>query len=94
MKPIAFTAVSIGRVFASSSAQAGPILAAAGVERCRLHDCRHAFASMLLNEGASLYQVQLLLGHASRITTQRYAHLASSTQRITSQLVSNLVNKS
>jgi integrase len=70
------------------------ILAAAKVERCRLHDCRHAFASMLVNEGASLYQVQLLLGHASSVTTQRYAHLASSTLRNTSQLVSNLVNKS
>lgn len=69
------------------------ILAAARVERCRLHDCRHAFASMLVNEGASLYQVQLLLGHASSVTTQRYAHLASSTLRNTSQLVSNLVNK-
>ena len=70
------------------------ILAAAKVERCRLHDCRHAFASMLVNEGASLYQVQLLLGHASSVTTQRYAHLASSTLRNTSQLVSNLVNQS
>jgi integrase len=38
------------------------ILTAAKVERCRLHDCRHAFASMLVNEGASLYQVQLLQG--------------------------------
>ncbi|TXF97056.1 tyrosine-type recombinase/integrase, partial [Massilia arenae] len=48
----------------------------------------------LVNEGASLYQVQLLLGHASSVTTQRYAHLASSTLRNTSQLVSNLVNQS
>ena len=70
------------------------ILTAAKVDKCRLHDCRHAFASMLVNEGASLYQVQLLLGHASSVTTQRYAHLASSTLRNTSQLVSNLVNKS
>jgi site-specific recombinase XerD len=69
------------------------ILGAAEVGRCRLHDCRHTFASMLVNEGASLYQVQMLLGHASSVTTQRYAHLAASTLRNTSQLVSNLVNK-
>jgi integrase len=68
------------------------ILKAAGAERCRLHNCRHSFASMLVNEGASLYQVQQLLGHASSVTTQRYAHLAASTLRNTSQLVSNLVN--
>ena len=70
------------------------ILSAAGVEKCRLHDCRHTFASMLVNEGASLYQVQALLGHASSVTSQRYAHLASGTLRNTSQLVSNLVNQS
>jgi integrase len=70
------------------------ILSAAGVEKCRIHDCRHTFASMLVNEGASLYQVQALLGHASSVTSQRYAHLASGTLRNTSQLVSNLVNQS
>ncbi len=69
------------------------ILTAAGVQHCRLHNCRHSFASMLVNEGATLYQVQLLLGHASSATTQIYAHLASSTLRNTSQLVSNLVAK-
>lgn len=69
------------------------ILAQAEVERCCLHNCRHSFASMLVNEGASLYQVQQLLGHASSVTTQRYAHLASSTLRNTSQLVAKLVNK-
>ncbi|NGZ88146.1 tyrosine-type recombinase/integrase [Duganella aceris] len=53
------------------------ILAVAKVGKCRLHDCRHAFASILVNESASLYQVQLLLGHASSVTTQRYAHLVS-----------------
>ena len=67
------------------------ILDAAGVEKCRIHDCRHTFASLLVNQGASLYQVQQLLGHASVSTTQRYAHLADSTLRDTSQLVSNLV---
>ena len=70
------------------------ILAAAGVARCRLHDCRHTFASMLANEGASLYQIQVLLGHSSSHMAQRYAHCSSSTLRSTSQLVSNLINQS
>ena len=70
------------------------ILSAAGVAQCKLHLCRHSFASMLVNEGASLYQVQALLGHASSVTSQRYAHLASGTLRNTSQLVSNLFTQS
>ena len=68
------------------------ILAAAGVERCRLHDCRHTFASLAVNAGATLYQVQHLLGHASSVTTQRYSHLSSNTLRSTSQMVANLVS--
>jgi integrase len=70
------------------------ILKAANVEQCRIHDCRHSFASMLVNEGASLYLVQQLLGHASSATTERYAHLSANTLRNTSQLVSNLFPKS
>jgi integrase len=71
----------------------GRILKAANVERCRLHDCRHSFASILVNAGASLYEVQHLLGHQTSVTTQRYSHLASNTLRSTSQIVSNLIAK-
>lgn len=67
------------------------ILKAAGVEQVRIHDLRHSHASLLVNQGATLYQVQALLGHASPQTTQRYSHLASQTLRNVSQLVSDLV---
>lgn len=51
----------------------------AGLTDVRIHDLRHSFASFLVNNGRSLYEVQTILGHADISTTQRYAHLAQST---------------
>lgn len=47
----------------------------AGLEKVRLHDLRHNFASFGVGGGMGLPIIGKLLGHTQSATTQRYAHL-------------------
>lgn len=53
-----------------------PAVKAAGVGHVRIHDCRHTYASTLLQAGVSLAEVGRLLGHVSPQTTAKYSHLS------------------
>ena len=63
----------------------------AGLSDVRLHDLRHTFASVLVNEGKQLYRVQRLLGHANAKATQRYAHLAPEALADAAEAMGNVV---
>jgi len=47
-------------------------------EKLHFHSLRHTFATWLVQEGVSIYEVQKLLGHSSISVTQIYSHLAAS----------------
>lgn len=57
----------------------------------RIHDLRHTYASLLINKGASLYEVQKLLGHYHISMTERYAHLMPDTLSARVEIVAGLV---
>lgn len=58
-----------------------------------IHSLRHTFASLGVANGLSLYTVQHLLGHASSVTTQRYAHLSQKTMLSATNVVSGVVRQ-
>lgn len=65
----------------------------AGLPDVRIHDLRHSFASFLINKGASIYEVQQLLGHHHISMTQRYAHLLPNTLRNRVEIVSSALSE-
>jgi integrase len=52
------------------------VRALAAIPDLRIHDLRHAFASVAVASGDSLFIVGKILGHRQASTTERYAHLA------------------
>jgi integrase len=53
------------------------IRVSAGLDGVRIHDIRHAFASVAASAGMGLPIIGKMLGHTQAATTHRYAHLAS-----------------
>ncbi|HEV2100510.1 MAG TPA: tyrosine-type recombinase/integrase [Stellaceae bacterium] len=72
------------------------IRSSVGLQDVRLHDLRHSFASVGIDEGDSLQVIGRLLGHSKITTTQRYAHLSldpvkDAVERIAGRIAAKLI---
>jgi integrase len=64
---------------------------AAALDDVRLHDLRHAFASIAASSGMGLPIIGKMLGHTQPATTARYAHLASDPVKAAAAAVANKI---
>lgn len=87
-----FTNPRTGTCYESFYASWHKVRDAAGLPKLRIHDLRHTYASHLINNGVSLYEVQTLLGHSTTQMTQRYAHLAPNRLHEFTEVMSRIVN--
>jgi len=67
---------------------------AAGIDDLRIHDLRHSFSSFAVMAGASLYDVQKLLGHSNIAMTQHYSHIPEDQLQKASDDISNIIDRS
>lgn len=67
------------------------IRAELGLGSVRIHDLRHSFASFMAAQGHSIYEVQIMLGHADPRTSMRYAHLRQEQLLQAAENVSQLI---
>lgn len=56
------------------------------------HDCRHSFATRLVQNGGDLYRVKELLGHKTINMTMRYAHHYPESLRESVEVLDNCYN--
>jgi site-specific recombinase XerD len=61
-------------------------------DKLHFHSLRHSFATWLVQDGASIYEVQKLLGHSSIKTTEIYSHLVPDGLRRTVDRISVELN--
>jgi integrase len=67
-------------------------LKAKGLPHIRYHDLRHSSASLLINNGCTLKEVQEWLGQASSKSTERYAHMLHASKNGMADKINNALS--
>lgn len=65
----------------------------AKLENVTAHVLRHTAASIMINSGRSLYDVQRVLRHSSSIVTEKYSHLSQQSVMAASDTISEQLLK-
>ena len=89
--PYVFPGAKAGAHFTDTARVWDAARHAAGLADVRLHDLRHAFASVAASGGLTLPLIGALLGHTDSATTARYAHRGDSSRKRAAELTSGAV---
>ena len=65
------------------------ILEQNNLRHIRLHDLRHSCGTLLIQNGVSVKDIQIWLGHSNFQTTLRYAHADVENKRISANVISD-----
>ena len=84
-----FTNPTTGKNFTTIKKRFATIMKQAGLEDVTAHTLRHTAASIMINNGRSLYDVQRVLRHSSSQVTERYAHLSPQSAMAASDTISD-----
>ena len=91
--PYPFVNLTTGKPYVSIKKKFQKLMEKSGLENVTAHTLRHTAASIMINSGRSLYDVQKVLRHSSSIVTEKYSHLSSESIMEASNSISNQLLK-
>jgi integrase len=81
-----------GRPLQSISRSFKTACADAKIEGFRLHDCRHTYATELLDRGVEIMTVSRILGHSSIMMTAKYLHTSAERFRLAAEKIEEFLD--